>query len=462
MRVLFVVYDNESHVAYFPMGIAYLTSVLEEHGHQVEIYCQDIYHTPDSHLTDHLDSNRYDMVGLSFIGGYFPYRKALKISEAINRSKQRPFYCLGGHGPSPEPEYFLRVTGADAICIGEGERTIVDLVDAISGNKSLGDVGGIAWRDGNEVFVNPRRPLIQDLDSIPFPAYHRFPMHVYRLIRFPHCAPTDFVGIMISGRGCDHRCTFCYRLDAGFRPRSNEGIIEEMKMLKRDFGITYIYFSDEILLSSAERAISFSEALLRNNIQMKWMCCGRLNHATPEVMQIMKRAGCVFVHFGIECFDDEILRNMRKGLTTDIIVKGVEASLAAGVTPGINVMFGIPGENRDTLRKTTEFVLKYDKGAQVRNIKPVTPFPGTELYAEAIRRGLLKDCADFYEKKHVNSDLLTVNFTDLSDEEYYSALYEANLRILKGNLEKNTEYLVSQLEQLYVGKDATFRGFRQT
>jgi radical SAM superfamily enzyme YgiQ (UPF0313 family) len=287
-------------------------------------------------------------------------------------------------------------------------------------------------------------------------------MEIYRLIRLPHCAATDFVGLMISGRGCPYNCTFCYRLDEGFRPRSDEGIIEEIKLLKKDFGITFIYFCDELLLSSDDRAMRLSEAMMREKLNIKWMCCGRLNHAKPEVLAAMRRAGCVFIHFGIESFDDEILRNMKKALTTETIVKGVEASLAAGITPGLNVMFGIPGENLRTLRQTTDFVVKYDNGAQVRNIKPVIPFPGTELYAEAIRLGLIEDCADFYENKHLNSDLMTVNFTELTDDEFYLALHEANQSILMNNHEIKQRKLIDMLNNLYVERNIDFRGFRQT
>jgi anaerobic magnesium-protoporphyrin IX monomethyl ester cyclase len=106
MRVLLICYDNESFIQWFPQGIAYIAATLLKYGHEVEIYAQDVHHYPESHLTEKLNNEYYDVVGLSFIGGYYEYRKAKKISEAINASKQRPFYMIGGFGPSPAPEYF--------------------------------------------------------------------------------------------------------------------------------------------------------------------------------------------------------------------------------------------------------------------------------------------------------------------------------------------------------------------
>ena len=145
-----------------------LTAILEQHGHDVEFFLQDVDHLPEQALTDLLDREHYDMVGLSFIGGYWQYHKAIAISAAINKSKNRPFFAIGGHGPSPEPEYFMRMTGADAVCIGEGDETILDLCKVVSKEMPLSKVKGIAYRDGDNYYVNERRPLIKDIDAIPY------------------------------------------------------------------------------------------------------------------------------------------------------------------------------------------------------------------------------------------------------------------------------------------------------
>jgi len=462
MRVLFVVYDNESHIHWFPQGIAYLAGVLKNKGYEVTIYNQDLHHYPEEHLTEYLGNNHFDIVGVGVIGGYYQYRKLLKIADAINKAKDRPVFILGGHGPSPEPEYFLKKTQADFIVIGEGEATIVELLETIGGKRDLSGVKGIAYRDGGKTLLTERRPLIKDIDALPLPAYKLFPVECYRLMRSPHAAGTDFVMPVLSGRGCLFKCNFCYRMDQGFRPRGNEAIIEEVKYLRKDYLINYIVFSDELLMSSAERVVGLCDCFLRHNLKIKWSCNGRLNFAKKDVLNLMKKAGCVFINYGIEAVDDRILKNMNKVLTVNQIIEGIEATLAAGISPGYNVIFGNIGENRETLNKGVEFLLKYDDCAQFRTIRPVTPYPGSPLYYEAMAKGLLKDAADFYENKHLNSDLLTVNFTELTDAEFYEAIHDANQRLARNYFAKKLEASLKQVDELYRDKNADFRGFRQT
>ncbi len=136
MRVLLVVYDNGSYVHWFPQGLAYIAAVLRREKCDVQIYNQDFHHYPDEHLTRFLDANKFDVVGIGVVGGYYQYRKLLALSQAINKSKNRPFFVIGGHGPAPEPEYFLKKTQADAAVIGEGEETIVELIKVVAARRS--------------------------------------------------------------------------------------------------------------------------------------------------------------------------------------------------------------------------------------------------------------------------------------------------------------------------------------
>jgi len=460
MKILLVVYDNDSFIQIFPMGLSYIAAVLRKNGYEVKIYNQDMFHYPDEYLTEYLDKNQFDAVGLSIIGGYYEYRKLLKISEAINRSKNRPFYIIGGHGPSPEPEFFLRKTQADAVVIGEGEETIIELLNSVGSKRGFSSVKGIAFREGNKITVNERRPLIKDIDSLPLPAYDLFSVDHYKLRRVPNCTNRDFVIDMISGRGCIFECNFCYRMDEGFRPRSSQSIIDEIKFLKQKHGISYVSFQDELLMSSIKRTVSLCEDFIRAELNIKWNCNGRLNFARPEVLKLMKQAGCAFINYGIEAMDNQVLRNMKKNLTVDQVIKGVEATLAIGISPGLNIIFGNIGDNEEALNKGVEFLLKYDDGAQLRTIRPVTPYPGCELYRYAIEKGLLKDCEDFYENKHVNSDLLTVNFTNISDDKFDKLLLEANTRLINNYFNNRLKATLEEARKLYLDRNVGFRGFR--
>lgn len=465
MRILMVVYDNDSYISWFPQGLAYLASAARNAGHEVSVYQQDIYHWPDSHLTDFLDRNSFDVVEVSVIGGYYQYHKLLSLSEAINASCNRNSfkYTIGGHGPAADPEYFLKKTGADVVGIGEGEITFVELLDAFAEKRSLESVDGIAFLDKSGKYIRTKaRELIQNIDEIAWPAYDLFDMTHYTLLRLPNIKGNERCMPLLSGRGCIFACNFCYRLDKGFRPRSAESIIEEINYLKKEYNVSYIAFSDELLMSSRDRTLQLCDAFIDAGLNIKWDCNGRLNFADIDVLEKMKEAGCVFINYGIESLDDETLRVMHKGLTREMIIRGIENTLQVGISPGLNIIYGNINEPLSAIEDAVEFLLKYDDHSQMRTLRPVTPYPGTELFEYAIEHGLVKDTDDFYQNKHLNSDLLAVNFTQYTDEEIYEALYQANMRLIKRYNEVQMEKSEKICRDLYYNKNAGFRGFRQT
>ena len=156
-KVLFVVYDNDSYTSMFPMGVGYLAASCRATGYDVTIYYQDVYHYPDEHLTRYLDKNAFDVVGIGACGGYYQYRKVGSLCKAVRASKRDVFLVLGGHLVSPDPEYFLKKFQCDAVVIGEGERTIVDLLDALSNDRPLMAVNGIAYIENGGGYQNGRQ-----------------------------------------------------------------------------------------------------------------------------------------------------------------------------------------------------------------------------------------------------------------------------------------------------------------
>jgi len=251
-------------------------------------------------------------------------------------------------------------------------------------------------------------------------------------------------------------------MDKGFRPRATEAIVEEIKFLRAGYGVNYVAFYDELLMSSVARTEEICKAFIREKLDIKWYCNGRLNYARPDLLKLMKQAGCVFINYGIESMDDDVLAKMNKALKVEQIIKGIEATLKAGVSPGFNIMFGNIGDTKATLAKSVKFLLDYDDGAQLRTIRPVTPYPGSPLYYHAIENGMLRDCEDFYEHKHRNSDLLSVNFTRMSDQELHSLLYDANKKLIANYFAKKTGQAMEAARKLYLENNADFRGFRQT
>jgi radical SAM superfamily enzyme YgiQ (UPF0313 family) len=242
--------------------------------------------------------------------------------------------------------------------------------------------------------------------------------------------------------------------------RNPLAVIEEIKYLQTRYGISYIDFADDLTMSSTKHAQIFCEAFLKSGVKVHWRCEGRLNYVKKEVLQLMKDAGCVFVNYGIESLDATVLKNIRKGLNKDMIIKGVETTLEVGISPGLNFMWGNIGDTVQTLNEEVDFLIKYDDGAQIRTIRPCTPYPGCELYNYGKEKGLIKDAEDFYENQHVNSDLVAVNFTDMPVDVMHKALYDANLRLLENYYSKRSESARVALENLYLKGDTSFRGFR--
>ena len=463
-KILLIVYDNDSHIGFFPMGVAALAAYCRQSGFEVDIYSQDIHHYPDEHLTEYLDAHHYDIVGLSFIGAYYPYRKAKAISKAIHAAKRPPFYVIGGHGPSPEPGYFINLLGADAVVMGEGEETFIGLVNALASQSSFWPIRGLAYRTGRLPYINERREPIADLDSLPRPAYDLFPMDMYKLRRDSgHVSRVGnrFSVQMQSGRGCKFNCNFCYRIDEGMRLRSADAIVDEMNYLFREWDIRHFMFYDDLLMESESRTIELCEAFIRlGPPDMTFTCQGRLNYATTLALRAMKQAGCAYIYYGVESFNNDMLKTMNKALTTGAIRAGLDNTRAAGIRFSPNIIFGNIGETREHLQNSVDFLLEYDDCAQLRAIKPVTPYPGSPLYDYAIAEGLLEGPADFYENKHTNTDLLSVNFTTMSDDEFYMALRDANEQVIGNYCSQLQRNYIQQLGRLYHGKDASFRGFR--
>lgn len=440
-NILLISYDNSSHIPFFPVNIFYLTGHLKKRGHTVGLWPQDIHHGRDEALLQVLKAP-WDIVGIGAVAGYYQYRKLKSLSQVVNRSPRRKkfHFVLGGHGPAAEPEFFMRVMGADSVVVGDGE----DGFDQIFQGKKG---------------VIHAKPCAES--AAPLQSYNDFSMEIYRLIRWPTANRTDFCFPILSSRGCKWACSFCYRMREGYFMRPVEAIVEEIRFLHENFLITHFQFADELLMASEERTVEICEALLRLSFSIKWDCNGRLNYATPEVLRLMRRSGGEYVNYGIESLNQGLLNRMHKGLTVAKIEQGVRATLQAGLSPGLNLIWGFEGDTVANLRAAVDFICEHDPCHELRTIRPVTPYPGTELYRLAIEKGILEGPEDFYERKHVNSDLFSVNFMYIPTREAHRALYQANMELVANYLEKRKGRQIDQAARLYLEGDVSFRGYRE-
>jgi len=461
-RVLFIIHDVYQNDNQFPLGPAYLASVLRKNGHEVQIYTQDVFHQTNEELALFLDSNTFDVIGLGFLAAR--YAETIRpLAKVINEHKRNAIFILGGQGASAIPEYMLQDTQADVAILGEGEKIINAVV------KGNNHINGIAFRCGDKITVNPRNPPIEDLDYIHFPAWDLFPIEEYATnLKFTGAEPSDRTLAVITSRGCVNRCSFCYRMEEGIRLRSLDNLFEELKILTSDYGITYFYFADEMFLPSRSRIREMVSLLEKLNKPIKYFCMARTQLGRDkEVVKMLADSGCKIINYGLESLDQNVLNLMNKMVKVEDNYKAVETTIEAGIHPGLNFIWGNPGDTSESLQKIVDFLLAYDTFGQIRTIRPPTPYPGSPLYHQAIQEGKLKGPADFFEK-FTNSDRLTVNFTNISDAEVHLNLFKANSILLENYFKKKgkpeeADTIIADFKRVYFPNnpdDLKFRGVR--
>ncbi len=463
-RVLFIIHDLYQEDNHLPLGPAYLGAVLKKQGVTVEAYCQDLFHHSNQALAAHLARNTYDLIGVGFLAARFT-ETVIDLCATIKRHN-RGWLILGGHGPTPIPEYMLKKTGADVVIMGEAEETIIDLLRCRIDGGDLSAIKGIAFRNGAEITINERRPPIKSLDSIPFPEWSLFPMEKYTncLSLFRQEKGDRAVGILTS-RGCVNRCAFCYRMENGIRFRSVENVVEEMKVLNKTYGVNYFHPQDELFIASKKRAFELHRQLKKNKLTIKFACNARVDIFDQELASCLKECGCQFLNFGMESSDQNVLNLMNKGTSVAQNIKAAEITRKAGIGLGLNFIWGNIGDTEESLKNNVKLIKEYTTYDQLRTIRPVTPYPGCDLYYEAIRRGLLAGPEDFFNK-FKNSDLRLVNFTEIPEGEFYQLLFEANKELIRDHYWHTTrnmdqaQALINDFKGLYFGNKIKFRGAR--
>lgn len=462
---LFIVHDVYQDDNDFPLGPAYMAAMLRKNGFDVQVYCQDIFHFSNDELADYLEGCEFDIIGIGFMAARFK-ETVESLCGVVRKHKKNAWLVLGGPGPSPIPEYILQKTQADIIAIGEAEETIIELLNCKIEKGSLTKVKGIAYMQDGKVIINHRRLPIKKLDSIPFPEWSLFPMKEYTSCLQPFNASKDDVVFgMVTSRGCVNKCSFCYRMEKGIRLRNINNIVEEIKILNDKYGVNYFMMYDELFVVNKSRMNEFKKALKQNNLKIKFYCNARVDMLDRELVELLKECGCIFLNFGMESSDQRVLDLMNKRTTVEQNIIAAEISKEAGIGLGLNFIWGNLGDSAESLKNNVDLIKKYNTYDQLRTIRPVTPYPGSELYYTAIEMDLLKGPEDFFDKFR-NSDLFTVNFTDIPKDEYYKLLFNANKELIldhyhhtNGNMEE-AENLISSFFELYFKGNCRFRGAR--
>ena len=292
-----------------------------------------------------------------------------------------PLLVAGGAHATVRAEETL-ARGFDVAVEGEAEETIAGLVDHVEGRAALAAIPGVVFRDADgRVRRGPAREPVADLDALAFP---QLAQDLYDP-RWYSPAGTEIIpGGILTSRGCPARCTFCanYVTGRGFRYRSAANVVAELRAYHRGTGARFFPCWDDALTANPRRLLALCEALERDlAFPLGWSAITRATMVTPALLRAMKRAGLVSVNFGVESGDDAILRAIRKGVTTEHVVRALEWARAEGLRTAANFMLGFPQESPPALERTLRFMERIAPLTDsFSTLGVVVPFPGTPLY----------------------------------------------------------------------------------
>ncbi len=368
------------------MGLAYLASYIRRKGYNPIIVDMNVDNYTDKDISRLVTQHNPLAVGISFMTNQ--YQECLRLARIIKFSTKFTNIIVGGPHVSSLPEEILEECEAvDFSVKGEGEITFLELLEALkSGKKDFYGISGICFRDNGTVVRTKTRNLIEDVDSLPFPAWDLIRTEKYSVFSIEK--GNSFV--LLSSRGCPGQCTFCDShtiFGRKLRARSAQNIFSEIKFLYQKYGMTKFDFVDDMITLKKKRVLELCGLIKNSNIPFKWMANARVNTVDKEMLKAMKESGCIRIDVGVESGDPEVRRAARKGTTNEQIINTHKWAKEIGIQVGAFVMVGNIGETIGSVKMTAK--LLKDIGEDVM-ISIACPYPGTQLYQTAKEKGYLR------------------------------------------------------------------------
>jgi len=360
-----------------PLGIGYIGAVLEKSGHIVKIIDAPTLGYSLKDILKEFKEFQPEVVGITCLTPDF--HKSIDLASEIKKEKRIPI-IIGGPHVTADPEETMKYDCFDFGVIGEGEETILELIERIQKNdfEDPSDIMGIIYKKNGKIIRTPPRPFIKNLDEIPFPARHLMPSFDQY-----HPTPASYknlpVGTLMTSRGCPFKCVYCDRAIFGnmYRFRSPKNVVDEIELLVNKFEARELRLWDDTFNARPERVIEICKEIIRRGIKVSWTCLGRVNFVTDELIDWMKKAGCWQISFGIESGDDEILKKIKKSQTTEMVKKALTICQKHKMGTRGFFIIGLPGDTEETMQKTIDFAKSLP--LDVAGFYVTIPFPGTEL-----------------------------------------------------------------------------------
>ncbi len=364
-----------------PLGLAYIAAYLEEKGQEVEIIDLMLSPNPVKDLNNKIKRFQPELFGLTAFT--VEICNAHKIAELIKKSSTNPIVIGGLHASALPIETLNEFQSFDISVFGEGEIPMLNIISSLESDADLSSIKGVCYREkSGQIKKNSPQSLIENLDTLPFPARHKIKIYEYRpLMENYKRLPTTGVS---TSRGCPYNCTFCSKSVYGisYRYRSAENVVEELKECINRYKIRDFKFYDECLTVPRKRMISFCRSILKERLDITWNCYSRVDTIDKELLRIMKRAGCYHVKYGVESGTKRVLKLINKRINLKQAYSTIRMTSEVGLSSKVSFMLGQPSETAEEVEKTIEF-------AKILSPDYVTfsvtkPFPGTKIFNDAM------------------------------------------------------------------------------
>ena len=363
-----------------PLGIAYIAAMLEINGIKVKILDAPAHEIDHETVKNEIKMYSPDIVAVTSVTPTIG--SALKTAQISKEVCPNAITVLGGYHPTFTYQEVLKNDFVDIVVCGEGEQTMVELVEAIGNGRSLSEVNGIATKN----FKTSPRSIIEDLDTIPFPARHLLPMDEYKILNMKLTT-----GTIVSGRGCPYKCSFCASSAMHghkLRLRSAENVVDEMEHLVSDHDIEMVAFMDDTFTINNSRVYDICKTMKDRGLENYWGCTARVDTISEKLLKAMKDAGCITMFLGVESADQQLLNQVNKKTNINRIKKTFELTKKYGMRTIASVVLGMPGDTKRSIMSTIKFVKSLEPSYAVFSL--ATPYPGTDFYFKAASENLIK------------------------------------------------------------------------